>query len=542
MTDAATAAPQPPSPGRPDVRLPAPATPPALAGRKISVSFGELRAVADVSVSFAPGQLHVVVGQNGAGKTTLARVFAGLMRPDTGSVLVDGRDVPVGEVTAARQAGVEMVHQNFTLPPSFTVAEALELFSTRRRAKPAYSLRGLREQWREELQRSGVRVDVGARIRDLPIEAMQAIEITRALAADARILILDEPTGVLPPPAVERLFERLRSLRDSGVTVILVLHKLREVAAIAQTVTVLREGRLVLEPAPVGAIGSGELSDLIVGGALHQRETPPVGAAADVVADEGRTELLRLGGISTRPTATDPGLDDLSLAIRRGEILGVAGVEGNGQRALVSAITGLEPVTTGAIAFAGEAVTGTRPAHRRARGLRAVPFDRNSQGVSQSSTLWENVAILAVVAGHEGGRAILRLGRLRETARRAMDHWRVRYRSIDQRAGELSGGNIQRLILARELSVGVRLLIAAQPTRGLDVAATAFVRATLRELRDAEGGVLLISSDLDELFELSDRLVVLLAGRIAAEFRPPFDVRLVGDAMVGAERGEASAA
>jgi simple sugar transport system ATP-binding protein len=501
----------------------------------VSVSFGDFRALTDVSLSFQSGVLHVLVGQNGAGKTTLARVLTGLIQPDSGDVMVAGRQIPTGDVSAARAAGVEMVHQSFTLPPSFTVAEALELFSQRSRRNPVYSTRRLNGEWRDELAESGVDVRPSARIRELPIEAVQAVEITRALASNAAVLILDEPTAVLPPPAIDRLFARLRGLRDRGVTVILVLHKLREVSAIAETVTVLRDGVVVLPPSSAADHSAGELSDLIVGSGRVRAGAPMEVVAAAVHEEAGPRELLVLDEVSTEPAGTEPALEDVSLTLRRREIVGVAGVEGNGQRALVRVITGLTPVKGGRLRFAGEEMTGRSAGDRRAIGVRVVPFDRNLQGVSQSSPLWENVAILPVVSGGRGAR-LLRVGRLRADASRALDQWRVQYRSIDQRAGELSGGNVQRLILARELSDGVRVLVAAQPTRGLDVAATDFVRITLRELRDADGAVLLISSDLDELFELSDRLIVVLGGRIVAEFRPPYDVRAVGDAMVGADR------
>jgi simple sugar transport system ATP-binding protein len=501
----------------------------------VSVSFGDFRALTDVSVAFDGGRLHVLVGQNGAGKTTLARVLTGLIRPDAGELEVDGRSVQTGDVSASRAAGVEMVHQSFTLPPSFTVAESLELFSQRSRRSPVYSMRALNDGWREELAASGVDVRPSARIRELPIESVQAVEITRALASNANVLILDEPTAVLPPPAIERLFERLRRLRDRGVTVILVLHKLREVSAIAETVTVLRDGLVVLAPSSLASTTTGELSDLIVGAGRARVGAPMEVVAAAVHEEAGPRELLQLTDVQTAHEGTEPALTDVNLVVRRREIVGVAGVEGNGQRALVRVITGLTTPAAGRVRFAGEDVTGQPAGRRRGIGVRAVPFDRNLQGVSQSSPLWENVAILPVVSGGSGAR-LLRVGRLRADAARALDQWRVQYRSIDQRAGELSGGNVQRLILARELLEGVRLLVAAQPTRGLDIAATDFVRITLRELREADGAVVLISSDLDELFELSDRLIVILAGRIVAEFRPPYDVRAVGDAMVGADR------
>jgi simple sugar transport system ATP-binding protein len=260
-------------------------------------------------------------------------------------------------------------------------------------------------------------------------------------------------------------------------------------------------------------------------------ETVAAAVDAPLTADQ---PLLVLDGVSTASSASERGLSDVSIAVRAGEIVGVAGVEGNGQRPLVGVITGLVPVSGGTVSLGGAPITSRSTADRRGRGIRVVPFDRNAQGVSQSSALWENVAVLPVVTGSRGLVGTLDVGGLRRVVRAALDGWSVRYQSVDQRAGELSGGNVQRLILARELSAGVRLLVAAQPTRGLDIAATAFVRTTLRELRDSAGSVVLISSDLDELFELSDRLVVMLGGRIVAELLPPFDIGAVGAAMVGA--------
>jgi simple sugar transport system ATP-binding protein len=506
----------------------------ALACEGVVVRFGDLLALGGVSVGFAPGRLHCVVGQNGAGKTTLARVIAGLYRPEAGRVSVFGQPIPAGDVTASRRAGVEMVHQSFTLPPSFTVAEALGLFDTSSGHR-VYRMRSLRDRWRVELEHSGLDIDPDARIRDLPIEALQAVEVTRALAADARVLILDEPTAVLPPPAIDRLFDRLRRLRESGVTIVIVLHKLHEVSAVAETVTVLRDGLLVLPPTEAAATTPRQLSDLIVGSGRRAVLTPmeTVAAAVEAPAPDDAA-LLVLDDVSTLSSASERGLSGISLAVRAGEIVGVAGVEGNGQRPLVGVITGLVPASSGTVSLAGSPITSAATAARRARGIRVVPFDRNTQGVSQSSALWENVAVLPVVTGRRGIAGTLDVSALRRAARTALDGWSVRYQSLDQRAGELSGGNVQRLILARELSSGVRLLVAAQPTRGLDIAATAFVRTTLRELRDSAGGVVLISSDLDELFELSDRLIVLLGGRIVAELRPPYDVGAVGAAMVGA--------
>ena len=504
---------------------------PAIRVEGVSVAFGDVRALQDVSLELAQGLIHVLVGQNGAGKTTLARVVSGLIHPDSGSYSILGETMPLGDVPAARRAGVEMVHQSFTLPPSFTVAEALEFATDRPDATEVYRRRSLESRWRDELDRAGLEIGIRCRIRDLPIEALQSLEITRALVSDAKVLILDEPTALLPPVAITRLFERLRRLRDDGITVVVVLHKLAEVAAIAERVAVLRDGRLVVPPTPAEEVSQGMLADEIVG--THVAAELP---ETSFQADDRRTPHLVLSKVTTNGSPSEPPLVDIDLTVHSHEILGIAGVEGNGQRSLVGVVTGLDGISSGSITLADADMTGSSLSGRRAIGLRIVPFDRNTEGVSQSSALWENVSILEVVTRPPNRNPFLSISGLKSRAKEAMDRWNVKYSDIGQNAGSLSGGNIQRLILARELAPGASLLVAAQPTRGLDIAATALVRGALRELRTESGSVLLVSSDLDELFELSDRLVVMRGGSLVAQFTPPYDRRTVGDAMVGAAR------
>ena len=545
---------------------PAPAGDPAVRCRSLGVTFGAVRALHDVSLELAPGRIHALVGQNGAGKTTLAKVLGGLQVPDTGEVQIAGQGIPAGDVRAAKAAGLAMVHQHFSLPPSFTVAEALELTAARPGGRALYRRADLHQRWQEDMAEIGGAAALSTRIRDLPIEARQSLEIVRALATEARLLLLDEPTALLTPVATDALFERLRRLRDGGVTILVVLHKLREVAAVADTVSVLRDGEMVLGPAEMSEVSQGRLSDAIVG--------PAGGADSAAGARTARHEthethetLLELAGTSSGESAFEPGLSDVDLRVEAGEIVGIAGVEGNGQRSLVSVIAGLSPITEGTVRIGGEEVTAAAAARRRLRGLRLVPFDRNTEGISRSAPLWLNQSALRLLSRYRTysdvyTRVPRRLTRpdrrprlalhlldrwrghsplisLREYKRQAtadLDRWRVRYDTVNQPAESLSGGNVQRLILSRELAHGVKVLVAAQPTRGLDFAATEFVRRSLRGLREARAGVLLISSDLDELFELSDRLLVMYGGRIVARFDGPYDRRAVGDAMTGAVR------
>ena len=505
---------------------------PAVRCRSLDVSFGAVQALRDVSLDLAPGRIHALVGQNGAGKTTLAKVLGGLQAPQTGEVHVGGRKIPPGDVRAAQIAGLAMVHQHFSLPPSFTVAEALELTAARKGGRPVFRRAELHRQWQIHIAELGGPTLLSTRIRDLPVETRQSLEIVRALSGDARVLLLDEPTALLTPTAIDQLFERLLRLRDDGVTILIVLHKLREVAAVAETVSVLRDGELVLGPSEMAEVSEGELSDAIVG--------PESGADRTIAmaprAEAAQETLLELAGVSSRDSAFELGLDDINLHVDSREIVGIAGVEGNGQRSLVSAIAGLTPIAEGSLRLGGVDATRADPARRRLRGLRLVPFDRNTEGISRTTPLWLNQSALRLVGRNRRRFPLISLRQYKRQAAEAMDVWRVRYDTVGQPAESLSGGNVQRLILSRELVPGVEVLVAAQPTRGLDFSATNFVRRSLRKLRDGGAGVLLVSSDLDELFELSDRLLVMYGGRIVASFEAPYDRATVGDAMTGAVR------
>ncbi len=502
----------------------------ALACAGVTVTYGEVIALRDVSVGFDRARIHAVVGQNGAGKTTFARVCAGIVRPSGGHLTIGDEPVPVGSVRASRASGVELVHQSFALPPSFTVAEALEFGSIERTA-PVYSRRALERRWKDHLESLDVPARLSDRIRDLPVETQQAVEIARALVSNARVLILDEPTAVLAPPAIELLFTRLRRLQQSGVTVLVILHKIREVLAIAETVTVLRAGALVERLLPAAGMRPADLAHAIVGtrDAIEDEGTAP---SVHATAEPAGRAALEFSGASTRTASDGPALADVNLRVGCGEIVGIAGVEGNGQRTLVNAIAGLAPLDAGSMTLAGHDVTRAPLLDRRARGLRIIPFERNVEGLSLASALWQNWSARGLVAGR-----MLRLidpARLRDASRAALERWSVRFASVDQPAGSLSGGNAQKVILSREIDDDATLIVAAQPTRGLDIAAMAFVWQALRDARDRDCGVIVISSDLDELFDVSDRIVVLVSGRIAGEFRAPYDLRAIGATMTAA--------
>jgi len=508
-----------------------------LACRDVAVRYGDVVALDDVSISFQRGLIHAVVGQNGAGKTTFARVVSGLVRPQKGSVEIGGTRLAGGSVNDARQAGVELVHQSFALPPSFTVAEAMQFGASGGRL---YTRGGLERRWQAHLDALDVRVSAQARIRTLTVEQQQAVEIARALVSDARLLILDEPTAVLSPEGASKLFERVRRLKERGVTVLLILHKIREVLAVADTVSVLRGGRLVDGPLSTSGMDGDRLASMIIGSSARALDGEDRAALTGAAVPHGETHaaaadrqpVARLRGVNTRPDEDGTALQAVDLTVGRGEIVGIAGVEGNGQRALVRAICGLAEVGAGSVELDGADVSRATLAERREAGLRVIPFERNAEGLSLTSPLWENWS-----AGRLLARPLLSAispAGLRRDCKAALDAWDVRYAHVGQPAGSLSGGNAQKVILSREMDEAGRLVIAAQPTRGLDIGATAFVWEALRKARGRGCGVIFVSSDLDEIFDLADRVVVMLSGRIVAEFRPPFDLERVGAAMTGA--------
>ncbi|MEU1185006.1 ATP-binding cassette domain-containing protein [Streptomyces sp. NPDC005820] len=516
--------------------------------------FGDFAALSNVSASFEPGRVHAVVGQNGAGKTTFSRVVTGLYQPTEGHIAIDAQKL-AGGVVAARRQGIDMVHQNFSLPGSFTVAEALHLLDVNRSHRP-YRRATIRRACEQKLARFGPAVDPGARIRDLSVQLRQGVEITRALSGDTRVLILDEPTAALSPGAVEELFARLRELAAQGVTILVVLHKLDEVWAVADTITVLRDGRVAMPKKELADVTHKEVTVAIIGEELSASSTPAsTSVGADVSADDllhelepGHTVLpgdehvrpaapgkvaagvLTLTDVSTARRQGDAALHNVSLTVRRGEVVGVAGVDGNGQQSLVEAVAGLTRVDAGSIELDDTVVTHASLLRRRRLGLRVIPFDRNTQGVSLSSAIWLNVGIADVLMSP---RAWFSPRRLRAKVAESVSRWSVKHRALSQPIGELSGGNVQRAIFAREATADSRLVVAAQPTRGLDLGATAFVHRTLRQLASDGAGVLLVSADLDELRTNSDRIVVLRGGRIAADLPADASRARIGEAMVG---------
>ncbi|MFQ5775286.1 MAG: ABC transporter ATP-binding protein [Kiloniellaceae bacterium] len=499
--------------------------------RGITKRFGQLVANDAVDLELRRGEVLALLGENGAGKTTLMSILFGHYVPDEGRIEAFGAALPHGSPRAAIEAGIGMVHQHFTLADNLTVLDNVILGS-----EPLWAPRSERRRARAKLAdlsaRFGLTVDPAARVADLSVGERQRVEILKALYRDARILILDEPTAVLTPPEVESLFATLGQMARGGLSIIFISHKLDEVMRVSDRVMVLRGGRVVAER-PARATDRHELAELMVGRRVTQPVHRPLPPGDLAFALEDAT-LERDG----RPL-----LDRASLAVRGSEIVGVVGVAGNGQKALAELACGLTAPTRGAVRLFGAPVRRFAPAHFVAAGVGRIPDDRQAEGLIGDMTVWEN-AILETVRSPAYSRAgLLRGDAAIGFTRRLIERFDIRCPGPTARTGLLSGGNMQKLILGRILSIEPRFIVANQPTRGLDVGAIAYVQIQLLEARERGAGVLLISEDLDEVLALADRIAVIYRGRLTAP-RPAQEMttREIGLLMAGQWREAGHAA
>lgn len=509
------------------------ATPaPAVAMRGIVKRFPGVIANAGIDLTVAKGEIHALLGENGAGKSTLMNILFGIYHPDSGEIRIDGQPVHFSSPRDAVHAGLGMVHQHFMLIPRFSVTENVILGAEG--GGPLYLDRATANKRVGELaEQFGLRIDPRAKLADLPVGMQQRVEILRALYQGGRTLILDEPTALLTPQEVDELYQILRRLRENGDTVIFITHKLREVAAISDRVTVIRQGRTV-GTRVTAETTAAELAELMVGREVNLRvDRPPATPSAPVLVAE---HLLLKGA------GGEPALNDLSLAIRRGEIVGIAGVEGNGQSELVEVLAGLRRPDSGRVLLKGEDVTGVHPNELRHAGLSYIPEDRHGRGLVLGFSLTENMLLGNAddPPFSEGGRIDYRKTRM--ITRELMDTFDVRAPSPTVAAATLSGGNQQKLIIARELYRHPDALLAIQPTRGLDVGAIEFVHKQLVQERDQQRGVLLISFDLDEILDLSDRILVIFQGQIVGEFLSGTVTRTELGLRMGGRSGDEPAA
>jgi simple sugar transport system ATP-binding protein len=460
-----------------------------------------------VDFQLRKGEIHGLLGENGAGKTTLMNVIYGLYTPEEGQIHIEGSPVEIHSPNDAIRAGIGMVHQHFMLVPVFTVAENIVLGSEVTRG-PTLDMRSARREIRELSKEFGLEVDPRAVIEDLPVGIQQRVEIVKALYRKARILILDEPTAVLTPQEAKDLFRVMRNLTERGVSIVFITHKLKEVLAIADRVTVMRRGRVVGTTAPEHT-SQEELASMMVGREvlLQVEKGPPetgetVLAVEDLrVADEHGTEVVK--GVSFR--------------VRAGEVLGIAGVQGNGQTELVEALTGLRPARSGKVTLGGEQIRYGDPRFLIEHGMAHVPEDRHKHGLVLPYTVADNFVLCTYYKPPFAQGLQRQPGAVVRNAIELIESFDVRTPGPMVTASTLSGGNQQKVIVGRELSRPVRLLVANQPTRGLDVGSIEYIHRRIIEIRDSGCAVLLISSELDEVMQLSDRIGVMYQGEIVAK-------------------------
>lgn len=476
--------------------------------RGITKRFPGVLANDDVSLTARSGKVLALIGENGAGKSTLMNVLSGLYRPDSGEILIDGVPQVFNGPGDAIAAGIGMVHQHFMLVPVFTVWENVVLGVEPVSGPGVLNRRRARTEVREISEKYGLAVDPDALVEELPVGIQQRVEIIKVLLRGAQILVFDEPTAVLTPQEVVEFFGIVEELKSRGATIIFITHKLKEALAIADDITVLRAGRVVGHADPATATPE-KLASMMVG--------RDIDLVVDKTPASPKGDVLVLQGVQMVDDYGRALLDDIDLTVRAGEIVGIAGIQGNGQTELVEAITGLLPLAAGTVTFLDTDITDFTPRRRHEVGIAHVPEDRNHMGMVGSFTVAENLVLDSYYAQPYSRRGVLDGQAIRESAETLVRDFDVRPPIIDNTAGALSGGNAQKMIVAREFSRDVPLVICAQPTRGIDVGSIEYIHEQIIRKRDEGKAILIVSTELDEIFALADRIVVMFDGRIVAE-------------------------
>ena len=492
--------------------------------RGITKRFGSLTANDAIDLTVEPGEIHALLGENGAGKSTLMNVLYGLFRPDEGEIVIDGTPRTFAGPGDAIAAGIGMVHQHFMLIPVFTVAENVMLGHEQTSGPVgSLSMKAANRRVRELSERFGLDVDPAALVEDLPVGVQQRVEILKALSRNAGVLILDEPTAVLTPREIDDLSRIMDELRKAGTSIVFITHKLREVKAVADRISIIRRGSIVGEANP--SASESELAALMVGRDVQLTVSKGVAAPGEVG--------LRIEGLTVSDDRGHTVVDGVDLAIRDGEIVALAGVQGNGQEELVEAVMGLRSPTAGSISLRGRSLDGCTPRQVLERGVGFVPEDRQHDGLVSSMTVTENLVLDMTRSPDYAVGPALRLGSLRRNADDRIEEFDIRPPVADAPAGSLSGGNQQKVVLARELSRPLELLMVSQPTRGVDVGAQEFIHRRIVAERDKGTPVLVVSTELEEILGLADRIVVMYRGKVIGELPAGASSDEVGLMMAG---------
>jgi len=491
--------------------------------RGITKAFGPVIANQDISITVEPGQIHCLLGENGAGKSTLMNVLYGLYTADSGEILLDGKPMNFAGPGDAMAAGIGMVHQHFMLIPVFTVAENVALGNEPTGALGSLDIATARSRVLEISERFGFNVDPDALVEDLPVGVQQRVEIIKALSRDARVLVLDEPTAVLTPQETDELMQIMRELAGSGTSIVFITHKLREVKAVADVITVIRLGRVVGSAEPSASVA--ELASMMVGRSVELTVNKGEAKPTDAV--------LRVADLAVLDDRDQRAVNGVSFEVRAGEIFAVAGVQGNGQTELVEALVGLRKVRAGSVLINEQDATHFSVRQMLDSGVGFIPEDRKSDGLVGQFTVAENLMLNGSWSEPYARGFSINFAKRRERAKQLVAEFDVRTPSIDTPASKLSGGNQQKVVVARELSRDVQLLLAAQPTRGVDVGSIEFIHERLVAERDRGKAVVLVSTELDEVLALADRIAVMYRGKIVGIVGPETPREVLGQMMAG---------